>query len=177
MAFQGKIPFIVKFIYMIKLFQQVICFKYLGYCVIYENEMYTAENFNRAVGAITQVFKPNFVQKHTRIRVYKILATSILTYGSDAWTIFKREEGRITAAEMKFMGRKAGYSRINCKRIADTLKDLNTEPVINFIHSCRANWKRHVFGYAVQEFLFKCYVINQKEKYPQEDLLSGGMRE
>jgi hypothetical protein len=38
------------------------------------------------------------------------LARSMLTYGSEAWTVRKRDEQRLTTAEMKFMRRTAGYS-------------------------------------------------------------------
>jgi hypothetical protein len=43
------------------------------------------------------------IQKHTRIKLYKMLTRSVLTYGSEAWTICKREERRITAVERKFV--------------------------------------------------------------------------
>jgi hypothetical protein len=55
------------------------------------------------MGIRNQVFKPNLIKKNTRIRVYKILLRSGLTYGSEAWMICKREESTVTAAEVKFM--------------------------------------------------------------------------
>jgi hypothetical protein len=62
------------------------------------------------VGVINNVFKPNSVQKHTRIRV-------ILTYDSEAWTVYKSEESRITAAEMNLMRQTAGYTCMDYKEI------------------------------------------------------------
>jgi hypothetical protein len=47
---------------------------------MYENEKDITEkiaNFNQAMGVINQVFKPNLIQKHTRIRVCRILAKSL----------------------------------------------------------------------------------------------------
>jgi len=38
------------------------------------------------------------------------LALSTLLYGSENWTIKARDARRITAAEMKYMGRTAGYA-------------------------------------------------------------------
>jgi ABC-type ATPase involved in cell division len=37
------------------------------------------------------------------------LALPVLLYGSETWTIKARDVSRITAAEMKYMRRKAGY--------------------------------------------------------------------
>jgi hypothetical protein len=96
------------------------------------------------VGVVNQVFKPSLVQKHTRIRVYKILARSVLTSGSEAWMISKREESRITAAEMKFLRQTAGYTHMDHRRNTDIMKELNTEQIMNFIPTYRANWKCHI---------------------------------
>jgi hypothetical protein len=46
---------------------------------------------------INQVLKLSLVRKHTRIRVYKTLVRSVLTYGSEALIIYKRDENRIAA--------------------------------------------------------------------------------
>jgi hypothetical protein len=66
---------------------------------------------------MNQVLKPNMTQKHTIIRVHKILARPILTYGSEAQTICKTEESRITVAEMKLMRRTAGCNHMDHKKI------------------------------------------------------------
>jgi len=68
------------------------------------------------------VFKPNFVQIHTKIRVYKTSAQFMLTYGSEAWTVYKRDEGSIKAAEMEFMRRRRGYTRLDYKKSLDIMK-------------------------------------------------------
>jgi len=38
------------------------------------------------------------------------LALAVLSYGSETWTIKARDARRITAAEMKYMRRTAGYT-------------------------------------------------------------------
>jgi hypothetical protein len=68
------------------------------------------------MGIINQIFKPSLVQKHTRIKVYKNLARAILTYGSEDWTICESDETRITANEMKFLRRTAGYTKLDNNR-------------------------------------------------------------
>jgi hypothetical protein len=47
--------------------------------------------------------------KKTRIKFYNTLALPVLLYGSETWTIKARDTRRITAADMKYMRRKAGY--------------------------------------------------------------------
>jgi hypothetical protein len=59
--------------------------------------------YSKTMGMINNVLKPSLVQKHTRIHIYKTLAHPMLCYGSEAWTIRKSDERRITACEMKFV--------------------------------------------------------------------------
>jgi hypothetical protein len=115
------------------------------------------------VEVMSEVFKPNLMQKHTRIRVYKILVRSVLTYGSEAWMIGEREESRITAAEMKFMRQTAGYTHMDHTRNTDIMKELNTEPVMNLTDLTVLIENATFLGCLVQEFHFKCYIINQKK--------------
>jgi hypothetical protein len=51
------------------------------------------------------VLRPNKTPKKTRIKFYNILALPTLLYGSENWTINARDATRVTAAEMKYMGR------------------------------------------------------------------------
>ena len=47
--------------------------------------------------------------KKRRIKLYNTLALPVLLYGSETWNIKARDARRITAAEMKYMRRTAGY--------------------------------------------------------------------
>ena len=48
--------------------------------------------------------------KKTRIKLYNTLALPVLLYGSETWTVKASDARRITAAEMKYMRRTAGYT-------------------------------------------------------------------
>jgi hypothetical protein len=48
--------------------------------------------------------------KKTRIKLYNTLALPVLLYGSETWTVKARDARRITAAEMKYTRRTAGYT-------------------------------------------------------------------
>jgi len=49
--------------------------------------------------------------KTTRIKLYNTLALPVLLYGNETWTIKARDARRITAAEMSYVSRTAGYNR------------------------------------------------------------------
>jgi hypothetical protein len=56
------------------------------------------------------VFKPQKPLKKSRIKLDSTLALPVLLYGSETWTVKARDASRITAAEMKYMRRAAGYT-------------------------------------------------------------------
>jgi len=60
----------------------------------------------------------------TRIKLYNNLAIPVLLYGSETWIIKARDARRITAAEMKYMRRTAGYAWTDYKTNAQIAKDL-----------------------------------------------------
>jgi hypothetical protein len=64
----------------------------------------------KITGIINNVFRPQKTLKKARIKLYNTLALSDLLYGSETWTIKARDARRITAAEMKYMRRTAGYT-------------------------------------------------------------------
>jgi hypothetical protein len=59
--------------------------------------------FLKITGIINNTFKPNKVQKGTRIKLYTTLALPVLLYGSETWTVKSKDKPRLTAVEMKFM--------------------------------------------------------------------------
>jgi len=55
--------------------------------------------------------------KKTRIKLYNSLTLTVLLCGSETWTIKARDARRISAAEMKYMRRTAGYTWTDYKKI------------------------------------------------------------
>jgi len=55
-----------------------------------------------------------------------------------------REARRITAAEMKYMRRKAEYTWTDYKTNTGIAKELNTTPVLDKIQEYRTNWLQHI---------------------------------
>ena len=67
-------------------------------------------NYLKITGIINNVFRPHKTLTKTRIKLYNTVGLPVLLYGSETWTIKARDARRITAAEMKYMRRTAGYT-------------------------------------------------------------------
>ena len=95
------------------------------------------------MGIINKVLKPSLVQRHTRTRLYKTLVRPTLCYGSEAWTL-RRMDGQITTSEMRFMSFTAGYTKWNHIRNDVIMKELQVQPVLDFIQKYQKNWNVHM---------------------------------
>ena len=69
---------------------------------------------------------------------------ALLLYGSETWTITARDARRITAAEMKYMRRTAGYTRTDYKTNTQITKELNITPILDKLLEYKRNWIQHV---------------------------------
>ncbi|KAJ4435991.1 hypothetical protein ANN_18615 [Periplaneta americana] len=76
--------------------------------------------------------------------LHETLARPVLCYGSETWTLRKKDESRITANEMKFIRYTAGYTKWNHKRNEDVMEELQLETVINHVKHYRNNWINHL---------------------------------
>ena len=81
--------------------------------------------------------------KKTRIKLYNTLALPVLLYGSETWTIKARDSRRITAAEMKYVRRRAGYTRTDYKTNTQIAKELKITPVLDKLLEYKRNWIQH----------------------------------
>jgi hypothetical protein len=68
----------------------------------------------------------------------------VLLYGSETWTIKARDARRITAAEMKYMRRKAGYIWTDYKTNAQIAKELKITAILDKLLEYKRNWIQHV---------------------------------
>ena len=67
-----------------------------------------------------------------------------MLYGSETWTIKARDARRITAAEMKYMRRTAGYIWTDYKTNAQIAKKLKITPKLDKLLEYQRNWIQHV---------------------------------
>ena len=73
-----------------------------------------------------------------------ILALPVLLYGSETWTIKARDARRITAAEMKYMRRTAGYTSTDYKTNTQITKEIKMTLILNKLLEYKRNWIQHV---------------------------------
>jgi len=77
------------------------------------------------------VFRPQKALKKTTIKLYNTLALPVLLYGNETWTIKASDARRITATEMKYMRRTAGYTWTDYKTNAQIAKELKMTPILD----------------------------------------------
>ena len=65
-------------------------------------------------------------------------------YGSETWTIKASDARRITAAEMKYMRRTAGYTWTDYRTNAQIAKELKMTPILDKLLESNRNWIQHV---------------------------------
>ena len=118
-----------KYIYIVidnKIIEQVNSFNYLGNVIFYEKELdidKKVQNYLKITGIINNVFRPQKPLKNKN-KLYNTLALPVLLYGSETWTIQAWDARRISAAEMKYMRRTAGYTWTDYKTNLHIAKEL-----------------------------------------------------
>jgi hypothetical protein len=113
LAFKGRDSVRTKIVIDNKIIEQVNSFNCLGIMKSYEKELdidNKLHTYLKITGVVNNVFRPQKTLKKTRIKLCNTLALPVLLYGSETWTIKARDARRITAAEMKYMRRTAGYT-------------------------------------------------------------------
>jgi len=68
----------------------------------------------------------------------------IYIYITASWTITASDVGRITAAEMKYMRRTAGYTWTYYKPNAQIAKELKITHMSDKLLECNRSWTQHV---------------------------------
>ena len=81
-------------------------------------------NYLKITGILNNKFRPQKTSQKTRIKLYNTLP--FLLYGSVTWTVKARDKRRITAAEMKYMRRTAGYNGTDYKTNTQFVKVLKS---------------------------------------------------
>jgi hypothetical protein len=79
-------------------------------------------------------------------KLYNTPAFPVLLYGSETWTIKARDARRITAAEMKYMRRTAGYTWTDYKTIIQITNELQITPILDKLLDYKINCIQHVNG-------------------------------
>jgi hypothetical protein len=72
------------------------------------------------------------------------MAVPILSYGSESWVISKKDKDKIQAAEMRFLRRVKGCTRVDRIRNIDIRAELNIYIINNRLEENKEKWKQHI---------------------------------
>ena len=115
--------------------------------IAYEGELDTdnkLNNFLRTTGILNNVFRQQKTLKKTRIKLYNTLALPVLLYGSESWTVKASDARRITAAEMEYLRRTAGYTWTDYRTNLQIAKELKITPILDKLLEYKRSWIQHV---------------------------------
>jgi hypothetical protein len=133
--------------------QVVDSFVYLGSCITKDNGEYIETQrrlklANKAYFSLLAVMRCKDIHKKTKVMPYKTLIHTILTYGSNTWTLSKNSENALSTFERKILRiiyspvQNNGQRRIRYKK---ELYELYSEPdLVTCIKLKRLQWAGHV---------------------------------
>jgi hypothetical protein len=84
------------------------------------------------------------IWKKTLLRFDKIMAIPTLLYGSECWTLTKRQNSRLEAAEMCFLRSVACYRLIVHRRDEDIREELQIIDINSRIKGYQITWLQHL---------------------------------
>src|SRR5690606_19463265 len=88
------------------------------------------------------------LSQEAKLAVYRSLFKSILTYGHESWILTERTRSRVQAAEMRFLRRIVGVTRMDRIRNDDIRMDLGVEPLLLSVEKSQMRWYGHVLRMA-----------------------------
>ena len=113
----------------------------------YENEVDSDKKLRiylKIKDVINNMFRPQKTLKRRRTKLYHTLAFPTLLHGTENQTIKTRDERGITAAEMKYLRKTAGYTGTDCKTNREFAKGLNITPGLDKMQEYRRNQLQHI---------------------------------
>ena len=67
-----------------------------------------------------------------------------MLHGSETWTVIVRDGRRITAAEMKYMRRTAGYTGTDYRTNGQIAKEFKITPILDKLLENKRSWIQHL---------------------------------
>ena len=145
LAFKGPDTLRAKIILDGKPIEQVNSFNYLGCDISYfkkEDLFNKLSKFNFICGTIKRSLKNT--RRETKLKFYKVMAVPVLLYGCEFWTLTRKEERTIEAAEMRFLRSVAGCKLLDKRKSEDIRNELNIFKLMDKIEQYRNDWREHV---------------------------------
>ena len=115
--------------------------------ISYEGELDIDNKLNdffKITGILNKVFRPQRLLRKQELKLYNTLALPVLLYGSETWSVKARDARRITAAEMKYKRRTAGYAWADYNTNAQIAKELKIIRTLDKLLEYKRSWIQHV---------------------------------
>jgi len=84
------------------------------------------------------------MNKETKLRIHNIRAKAALKFGSEAWVLKKKEEQRLEAAQMKFLRRLLGITKLDKKKNQCMRGKMGAQNIVKEIKQYQEKWLQHV---------------------------------
>ena len=94
---------------------------------------------------LANIWNCNRLAMGIKVQVYKAMVLPVLIYGSKSWTMRKQDENRVLVAEMSWLRKISGISRLQHIRNEEIRKITgNEETAVDKIKTRRLRWFGHV---------------------------------
>ena len=147
-------------------------FKYLGVMFTSDGrqDREIDRRINQASGVSREMWKTVVgnarLSQDAKLAVFKSLFRPILTYGQESWILTERTRSRVQAAEMRFLRRIAGVSRIDRIRNTVIREALNIEPLLLMVERQQLRWYGHVLRMPPERTARKVLLTSPDERRP-----------
>lgn len=130
--------------------EQVGTFQYLG--VKIDGKGTQEAEINQRLEKATKLYysmRNKFINKkeisrETKLKVYKAIYRPILTYGCESWVLNRRQKNKIQAAEMRYLRRVRGVTKMDRIKNLEIRKDLKIQSVLENIEERQLGWWGHL---------------------------------
>ena len=128
---------------------------YIQQLLLIENLLnHTSEEIENRIGAAskvigamrTEVLERRELSKGTKLRVFNAMVVPTLLYGCETWTIQKLHVSRLQVAEMRYLRRVEGVTKLDKVRNEDIRQRLNQEAVVEVARKKQRAWKEKLDG-------------------------------
>jgi hypothetical protein len=101
------------------------------------------KRFQVQLGTTHRTLK-NKARKGTGLKFYKPMTVPALLHGSETWVPTKKIQSRIQSAEMNFLRKTRGCTKLNCVRNETVRAEVNMFHIIDVIERYRSSWLQHI---------------------------------
>jgi hypothetical protein len=98
---------------------------------------------NKMNGIIKRHFRKQMTTD-TKLRLHNITSKTSLCYGSETWTINKRDAQKLEAAQMRFLRPLLGLTRLDSQRNLEIRNSLKVDNIVEDIKQYQRRWVDHL---------------------------------